>query len=92
MHDERLMASEDVQATWVAESGESSLVSPACDVWACEALAYDLHLRKEFHCRRQGGQSICGVCASDLVWGFALRRATVGGAFEPAYAPRFPSE
>lgn len=30
-------------------------------------LAYGLHLRPGFRCRRQGGDSQCGACASDVL-------------------------
>lgn len=33
----------------------------------CPPLAYDLHLRPGFRCRRAGGDSQCGTCAGDVL-------------------------
>lgn len=30
-------------------------------------LAYGLHRAPGFHCWRQGGQSVCGACAGDVL-------------------------
>lgn len=41
--------------------------SPHRVSWICPPLAYGLHLRSGFRCRREGGESVCGICAGDLV-------------------------
>lgn len=33
----------------------------------CQPLAYWLHTRMGFKCRRAGGHSVCGACVGDLV-------------------------
>lgn len=33
----------------------------------CAPLAYGLHLRQGFKCRRAGGRDQCGACAGDLL-------------------------
>src|SRR4051812_26189393 len=34
--------------------------------WICPPLAHGLHLRPGFRCRRNGGESVCGICVGDL--------------------------
>lgn len=61
------MACDEVLATHMAEDHEISPASAACALWQCEPLAYGLHLRAGFHCRRRGGRSVCGICVGDIV-------------------------
>jgi len=61
------MAEEGASATPMAETSEIASSATACALWTCPPLAYGLHRRPGFRCRRHGGESVCGICAGDLV-------------------------
>jgi len=50
----------------MAETSEIASSATACALWTCPPLAYGLHRRPGFRCRRHGGESVCGICAGDL--------------------------